>query len=88
MIDSPAHRKLALEAARKSIVLLKNDGFLPLKKLGRIAVIGPNADDRYVPLSNAEIRATRSRFWKGYGIWHPRERGSSTCRARPEPKGW
>jgi beta-glucosidase len=45
--DSPAHRQLALEAARKSIVLLKNDNHaLPLaKSIKTIAVIGPNADD-------------------------------------------
>ena len=45
--DSPAHRQLALEAARESIVLLKNDNHaLPLSKsLKTIAVIGPNADD-------------------------------------------
>jgi beta-glucosidase len=41
--DSPAHRQLALEAADKSIVLLKNDGVLPLKKPITIAVVGPNA---------------------------------------------
>ena len=39
------HRKLALKAARQGIVLLKNDGVLPLSKnLKSIAVIGPNAD--------------------------------------------
>ncbi len=45
--DSPAHRQLALETARKAIVLLKNENHtLPLKKtLKTIAVIGPNADD-------------------------------------------
>ena len=45
--DSPEHRKVALEAARKSIVLLKNDNqILPLKASVRgIAVIGPAADD-------------------------------------------
>lgn len=44
-IDTPAHRALALEAARKSIVLLKNaDARLPLPPTTRIAVIGPNAD--------------------------------------------
>ena len=43
-VDTPAHRALALEAARKSIVLLKNTGRLPLKPGARIAVIGPNAD--------------------------------------------
>lgn len=45
--DSAEHRKLALEAARKSIVLLKNDNqTLPLKpSIQKIAVIGPSADD-------------------------------------------
>jgi beta-glucosidase len=42
---TPAHRELARTIARKSIVLLKNDGILPLPSdLGSIAVIGPNAD--------------------------------------------
>jgi beta-glucosidase len=45
VVDSAEHRKLALESARKSIVLLKNDnGMLPLKAKS-IAVIGPSADD-------------------------------------------
>ena len=46
-IDSEAHRKLALEAARKSIVLLKNENqTLPVKaSVKKIAVIGPSADD-------------------------------------------
>lgn len=46
--NSPEHRQLALEAARKVIVLLKNDkNLLPLdlNKLKTIAVIGPNAAD-------------------------------------------
>ncbi len=45
-LEQPMHRKFALELARKSIVLLKNDGgLLPLNKnLKKIAVIGPNAD--------------------------------------------
>ncbi|MDR7267416.1 beta-glucosidase [Pelomonas saccharophila] len=43
--DTPAHRALNLETARRSLVLLKNDGLLPLKSTPRrIAVIGPNAD--------------------------------------------
>ncbi|MCU6501318.1 glycoside hydrolase family 3 C-terminal domain-containing protein [Rugamonas sp. A1-17] len=42
--DTPAHRALNLQAARQSLVLLKNDGLLPLKQAPRrIAVIGPNA---------------------------------------------
>ena len=52
--DSPEHRALALEAARASIVLLKNEGgLLPLRRdLRMIAVIGPNADDVDVLLGN------------------------------------
>lgn len=43
-VDSEAHRELAREVAEKSMVLLKNDGILPLKKnVKTIAVIGPNA---------------------------------------------
>ena len=40
------HRKVSLECAEKSMVLLKNEGMLPLKKesLKSIAVIGPNSD--------------------------------------------
>jgi beta-glucosidase len=43
-IDSPAHRALALEAAVKSLVLLKNDGTLPLRPDVRIALVGPLGD--------------------------------------------
>jgi beta-glucosidase len=46
--NGPAHRSLALEAAQRAIVLLKNDGPLLPLDLGRlktIAVIGPNATD-------------------------------------------
>jgi len=43
-IDTPEHRALALKAAAESLVLLKNDGVLPLKPATRIAVIGPLAD--------------------------------------------
>ena len=48
VVSCEAHKALALEAAQKSIVLLKNNGILPLDpaKYGTIGVIGPNADSR------------------------------------------
>ncbi|MEM2029096.1 MAG: beta-glucosidase BglX, partial [Candidatus Bathyarchaeia archaeon] len=52
IIKCEEHVKAALEIARKSIVLLKNEGnLLPLRKdLESIAVIGPLSDDREAPL--------------------------------------
>lgn len=41
--DRPEHRAVMREAAREAIVLLKNEGVLPLKNVHSIAVIGPNA---------------------------------------------
>ncbi|HWC58613.1 MAG TPA: glycoside hydrolase family 3 C-terminal domain-containing protein [Verrucomicrobiae bacterium] len=52
--DTPENAELALRAARESIVLLKNDGLLPLNraKIKRIAVIGSNADSIPALLGN------------------------------------
>lgn len=54
VVDSKQHRTLALDAARKSMVLLKNAGnVLPFRKdVKKVAVIGPNADDPEVLLGN------------------------------------
>lgn len=43
-IYTAAHRKVAREIAGQSFVLLKNQGVLPLKKSGKIALVGPLAD--------------------------------------------
>jgi len=52
-LDSPAHRALARKLANESMVLLKNDGLLPLKSgVKRIALIGPLADQTRVLLGN------------------------------------
>ncbi|MBO3803338.1 MAG: beta-glucosidase BglX [Candidatus Brockarchaeota archaeon] len=54
VVKSKENVEAALDAARRSIVLLKNEGnLLPLdKKISSIAVIGPLADDRYAPLGS------------------------------------
>jgi len=80
IVRDPAHRELALEAARRTITLLKNDrGLLPLdpQSFRRIAVIGPNADRVMLggysgtPLhSSTVLRAIRDRVPAGAEVLH------------------
>ena len=53
-VECREHIELAVEAARRSMVLLKNDGLLPLhvEQLKSIAVIGPNANSRDALVGN------------------------------------
>jgi len=53
-LEAPEHKALALKMAQQSIVLLKNaNNTLPLKKtMKKIAVVGPNADNRVAVLGN------------------------------------
>jgi beta-glucosidase len=58
-LDSPAHRALARKLADEAMVLLKNDGTLPLKPgIKNIAVVGPLADQTQVLLGNYAGRPT------------------------------
>lgn len=61
VIDSAEHRALARRAARQSLVLLKNDGILPLRSdLASLAVIGPNADAPHVLWANYHGTASQT----------------------------
>ena len=65
VIDSEAHRQLALKTARESMVLLKNDGVLPLNaktnaQTKKIAVVGPLADAVHVLAGNYSGTPSRS----------------------------
>ena len=63
VVDDISMQKLNREAAAKCVVLLKNDGLLPLKKnaVRTIGVIGPNANNRRALVGNYE--GTASRYW-------------------------
>ena len=52
VVASKEHKQLALDMARKSIVLLKNNGILPLASTGDIAVLGANANDSVMMWGN------------------------------------
>jgi beta-glucosidase len=61
VVDSPEHRQLARRAARESLVLLKNDGTLPLRSdLQSVAVIGPNASSDQVLWGNYSGTASQT----------------------------
>lgn len=53
-IERPEHARLALDAARQSMVLLKNDGVLPLQtaQVKHVAILGPTGDDDSALIGN------------------------------------
>ena len=63
VIDCEEHQKLNEEVTRKSLVLLKNNGILPLDKakLKNVAVIGPNANS--ITVLNGNYHGTANRYY-------------------------
>ena len=62
--DPPINRELAYESACQSIVLLKNNGILPLKKdIKKVALVGPNAASVYGMLGDYTYQSMISFWW-------------------------
>ncbi len=63
--DPPTNRKLAYEAATQAIVLLKNNGILPLKvdEIKDIALLGPNSDNVFCLLGDYTYQSMITYFW-------------------------
>jgi beta-glucosidase len=83
VVNSAPHQALALQAARESMVLLKNESdLLPLsKEIGSIAVVGPNADNLQVLLGNysgtparavTPLEGIRKKLAVGVGLYYAR----------------
>lgn len=52
LVEGPEHRALSRKMAGETLVLLKNDGILPLRKGQKIALVGPNANDEEMMWGN------------------------------------
>jgi beta-glucosidase len=72
-VARPDHRAAVLDAARQSLVLLQNDGLLPLDpaRVRSIAVVGPNADDDLQQLGDWSLGSPQHPPEAGK---HPREK--------------
>lgn len=61
--DSKDNRKTAYQLATQSVVLLKNNGVLPLSKPSKIALVGPNANSMWAMVGDYSYHSMRY-FWK------------------------
>lgn len=89
-VGAAAHREVSLEQSRRALVLLRNDGLLPLDqgKTGRrLAVVGPNADDVQAQLGDWAGGSGQVEWMADY---LPRELTSTALSGLRElaPEGW
>ena len=57
LLGAPEHRAVAREAVRKSLVLLKNNGVLPVKSSARVLVAGADEDRSFPPEQKVRLEA-------------------------------
>ena len=93
IVEGPEHRALALDMAHESMVLLRNNGILPLKGDEKIALIGPNADDaemqwgNYNPVPKTTVTLLNAMQARVPGLVAFRGCGILDTQFMPEPKG-
>ncbi len=91
IVEGPEHRALSLDIAHETMVLLKNDGVLPLKAGQKIALIGPNADDaqmqwgNYNPVPNSTVTLLQAMQQRVPGLVY--DRACGILDAEYAPKG-
>ncbi|HJZ39481.1 MAG TPA: glycoside hydrolase family 3 C-terminal domain-containing protein [Bacteroidales bacterium] len=80
VVGSKEHLDLTQKAAEKSLVLLKNNGILPLRNIKKVALIGPNADNFAILIGNyngvpvypvTPLRALRNRLGAANVLYTP-----------------
>ena len=93
IVEGPEHRALALDMAHESMVLLRNNGILPLKGDEKIALIGPNADDaemqwgNYNPVPKTTVTLLNAMQERVPALVSFRGCGILDAQFMPEPKG-
>ena len=93
IVEGPEHRALALDMAHESMVLLRNNGILPLKGDEKIALIGPNADDaemqwgNYNPVPKTTVTLLNAMQARVPGLVAFRGCGILDTQYMPEPQG-
>lgn len=87
--DTPAERETAYKLATQSVVLLQNNGILPLKDTKNIAITGPNANSMWAMLGDYTYQSMRY-FWKSSieDDMHPRIVNLKDGMQSRLPKGW
>ena len=93
IVEGPAHRALALDIAHETMVLLRNNGILPLDPGAKIALIGPNADDaemqwgNYNPVPKNTVTLLQAMQERIPDLTSFRGCGILDAQYKPEPRG-